>query len=174
MTQKPTYCVFRRGSVWLALPAQVIREVMPRPKFVSVPRTNRFLSGLSHIRSEFVPVLNLSAILPEEPYGSDEYLMIIEERDGDWGLLVDELDTLVELEPSNSPEELEGWDSTVIGWATYNDNIIRILDSIRIYELASRELNPAFQSKEQDFEQSSSLEAVSEPLESRTFSVPEK
>ncbi len=146
MPNQISYCLFRKGSVWFALPARVVREVMPRPSFVSIPRTHRTLSGLSHIRSEFLPVLNFSSLLPEETFGKEQFLLVVEESDQDWGLLVDEVTSLASLEHSDAPEEVRSdWESTITGWATYEDRIIRILDSTRFLELAARELNPKSQ-----------------------------
>lgn len=153
MSQNPSYCVFRKGSVWLALPAMAIREVMPRPRLVAIPRTRPVLSGLCHIRSEFVPVLNLSSLCPEQHYGNEEFLLIIEESAGDWGLLIDEVSALAVLEPSDAPDsDRDGWESTVTGWATYQEQVVRILDEVRFREVASQELNPAFHAKHENTE----------------------
>ena len=63
--QAATHCVFRRSKSWLALPAIDVREVMLRPEIVFVPGTPDSFSGLVHVRSEFLPVLNLGSVLPE-------------------------------------------------------------------------------------------------------------
>lgn len=147
MSNRTALCIFRKGSTWLALPAKVVREVRTRPRLVTIPRSSPILSGMSHIRSEFLPVLNLSELLPEERSGNEDFLLIIEDADGDWGLLVDEVRSLAFVEFSNAPEEhREMWESAVVGWTTYEENIIRILDNIRFRELASRQLRPTLKS----------------------------
>ncbi len=162
MSNQISYCLFRKGSVWFAMPARVIREVMPRPSFVSIPRTHRMLSGMSHIRSEFLPVLNFSSLLPDDSFGKEQFLLIIEESDQNWGLLVDEVNSLAVLEHSNAPEEERtDWESTVTGWATHGDRVIRILDSVRFLELATRELSPTSRNESH----SATVPATSEEFE---------
>ena len=146
MSQLISYCLFRYGKIALALPSKVIREVMPRPDIVSIPRTARIVSGLSHVRSEFLPVLNLHSLLPDEPSGNESILLIVDDAAGDWGLLVDEVLQLTELELSNAPEDVNsGWESTVVGWANSGNgnknDVVRILDSIRFRELAGEMVN---------------------------------
>ena len=159
MSNQISYCLFRKGSVWFAMPARVIREVMPRPNFVSIPRTHLMISGLSHIRSEFLPVLNFSSLLPDESFGKEQFLLNIEESDQNWGLLVDEVDSLAVLEHSDAPEEgRSDWESAITGWAKQGDRIIRILDSIRFLELATRELSAISRSESRSSATSSTLE----------------
>lgn len=143
MPFQTTHCVFRAGSIWLALPAKVVREVMTKPRMVAIPRSPSVLSGMSHLRSEFLPVLNFSSLFPEESLESANFMLVIEEANGDWGLMVNEVTSLTKLEPSHAPEEgRKGWESTIVGWASHEEKIVRILDSIRFRELAAIELNP--------------------------------
>lgn len=146
MTASEKHCVFRKGRTWLGLPAIVVREVMPRPAFVSVPHSHRVLSGLCHIRSEFLPVLNLCSLLSSEHSGNEPSLLIVEDPDGDWGILVDEVIALATLETSDAPEEMENdWDQTIIGWATHRDKVVRLIDHVRFRQLVEREMNDAWQ-----------------------------
>lgn len=150
MPQQTAYCVFRIGSIWLALPAKVVREVMTKPRMVAIPRSHPVLSGMSNLRSEFVPVLNFSSLFPEESQGQEGFMLVIEEASGDWGLVVDEVTSLVSLEASNAPDEgREGWETTIVGWASYQEKIVRILDSIRFRELAAIALNPEYAQRNQ-------------------------
>lgn len=145
--QQATYCLFRIGEVWLAVQAKVIREVMAKPRLVSIPRSHAVLSGMSYLRSEFVPVLNFSSLFPEETAGQESFMLIIEDVTGDWGLMVDEVDTLAVLESSNAPDEgRNGWETAVVGWATKEDRIIRVLDTVHFRELAAVQLASDFQS----------------------------
>lgn len=145
------YCLFRKASTWLAIPAKVVREVMPRPRLVSIPRTHGILSGMSHIRSAFLPVLNFSVLFPDEHSGNEAFMLIIEDTNGDWGLLVDEVNSLVNLEISHAPEQRRNhWESTVVGWASSGESIVRILDHIQFRELAAMELSPVQQKRERE------------------------
>ena len=144
MPHRNSFCLFRKGTVWLAVPAKVLREVLPLPKIVPLPRTRPILAGLCHLRSEFVPVLRLTRLLPDEPHGGEQFVLLIDDSGGDWGILVDEVHSLVAVEPSHAPEgQSGGWESTVIGWATIDQEIVRILDPQRFRELAELELKPS-------------------------------
>ena len=145
INENEKYCVFRKGRTWLALSANVVREVMGRPAFVSIPQTHQVLSGLCHIRSEFIPVLNLSSLLPTEPVGKEPFLLIVDDTDGDWAILVDEVDTLATLESSDAPEEIQNlWDQTVVGWATHRGKVVRLIDHARFRQLAEQEMNDSW------------------------------
>ena len=146
MTETEKHCVFRKGRTWLGMPAIVVREVMPRPAFVSVPHTHRVLTGLCHIRSEFIPVLNLCCLLPAEHSGNEAFLLIVEDTDGDWGILVDEVIALASLEPSDAPEEIQSdWNQTIIGWATHREKLVRLIDHARFRQLAEWDMNDSWQ-----------------------------
>lgn len=139
--QTPTHCVFRRGSCWLALPATSIREALPCPGLVAVPGTPSAFVGLCHVRSEFIPVLNLDAVVPGTHRPVDEIMLIVDDADGVWALLVDEVSSLRMLETSDAPEAADdSWSSAVIGWATEGEAVIQVLDPYRLRELAAREL----------------------------------
>ena len=89
---------------------------MTKPRMVAIPRSHSVLSGMSNLRSEFVPVLNFSTLFPEESQGHEGFMLVIEEANGDWGLVVDEVTSLVALEASNAPDEgREGWETTIVG-----------------------------------------------------------
>ena len=142
-TQAPsTYCVFRRGSAWLALPALSVREALPCPPLVSVPRTPHIFAGLCHVRSEFVPVLRLDFVCTDGLNADEQILLVLEDSDGPWAMLVDEVSSLAALEFSNAPESSAmSPGSVIVGWAKHQDVVIQILDAVRLRELAERELS---------------------------------
>lgn len=135
------FCVFRRADTWLALPATSVREVLPRPDMVSLPLTPSAFAGLCHVRSEFIPVVNLESILPSDSPTVDQVLLVIPAADGPWGLLVDQVMNLKHLEPSDAPEdEGDGALNAVVGWATEDHKVIQILDASRIRRVAESQL----------------------------------
>jgi len=143
----PTHCVFRHGTSWLAIPATAVREVMPRPEMVSVPGTTSTFVGLCHVRSEFVPVLNLASVLPHGDRSDEQIMLVLEDTDGPWALLVDEVASLQPLETSDAPEsDALKSSSAVIGWATYGESVIQVLDQSRIRQFAEQELAVRWQS----------------------------
>jgi len=76
-----THCVFRRGGHQLAVPATQVREVLPAPAMISLPRTPPVFTGLCHLRSEFIPVLNLDSFLTGGHESHDDFLLVIEDSD---------------------------------------------------------------------------------------------
>lgn len=157
----PTHCVFRRGSSWLALPAVAVREALPRPDMVSVPGTPKTFVGLCHVRSEFIPVLNLDSVLCIDVRSDDQIMLILDDADGPWGVLVDEVSTLQALEMSDAPETDVVDDSrVVVGWATFGDTVIQVLDQARIRQYAEHELSTMWQSRERLSEEFRNSEAI--------------
>jgi chemotaxis signal transduction protein len=143
----PTHCVFRRGLSWLALPAIAVREALPRPDMVPVPGTPSTFAGLCHVRSEFIPVLNLDSVLSEHGSSGDQIMLILDDADGPWAVLVDELSSLQSLEVSDAPEaDVFDKGSAVVGWAMFGENMIQVLDQARIRQFAEHELSAIWQS----------------------------
>ncbi len=137
----PTHCVFRRASSWLALPAVIVREVIPRVEPVFVPGMPDAFAGLCHVRSEFVPVVNLSTVLPETEMARNEIMLVLDDMDGPWAVFVDEVTSLRALEVSDAPEtDATETASVVIGWATDGDTVIQVLDQSRIRQFAEGQL----------------------------------
>lgn len=135
------HCVFRRGHSWLALPAVAVREVLPRPQTVYVPGSSAMFVGLCHVRSEFIPVLSLDMIPGDSSGSSDQIMLILDDSDGPWALLVDEVSSLQVLEISDAPDEAtQQTGSVVMGWATLDETVVQVLDQARIRMLAEREL----------------------------------
>lgn len=145
----PTHCVFRRGSSWFALPAMVMREALLRPDMVFVPGTPKMFLGLCHVRSEFVPVLNLDAVQSEYGHSSEQIMLILDDVDGPWAILVDEVSSLQTLEISDAPEtDVFDIRCTIVGWATSDETVIQILDPSRIRQFAEDELSKIQESPE--------------------------
>jgi chemotaxis signal transduction protein len=145
----PTHCVFRHGRSWLALPAPVVREVMPRQEMVVVPGTPATFVGLCHVRSEFIPVLNLGSVLPHAGRTDEQIMLVLEDTDGPWAFLIDEVVSLQELEISDAPDSDSLKASTaVIGWATFGETVIQVLDQDRIRQFAEQELADRWRSRD--------------------------
>lgn len=145
-----TYCVFRRGSRWLAFPTTAVREIMPRPEMVDVPGTPGNFVGLCHVRSEFIPVLSLESVLPECDQANDTVMLIVDDTDTPWAILVDEVTTLRALEISDAPAaDILNTSCVVVGWATFGSNVVQVLDPYRIRSRAEQELAMVWQSSDQ-------------------------
>lgn len=143
-----TYCVFRRDSFWLALPAIAVREAMPRQNMVFVPGTPNIFTGLCHVRGEFIPVLNLDSVLPDCDGSDGNIMLVVADMDSPWALLVDEVTSLRTLEISDAPvADVLNTSCVIVGWATHGSNVIKVLDQSRIRMLAEQELAAMWQSE---------------------------
>lgn len=152
-----THCVFRRATQLAAIPALSVREVVPRPVMIDLPRTPGIFAGICHIRSEFIPVLNLSTVYSESGLCDDGILLVVEDSDSVWGILVDEVVSLLALETSDAPEGDEAtWNSVVVGWCVHEESVIDILDPGRLRELAEAELATSQSKVSCDHQQSTS------------------
>ena len=123
---------------------------MPRPEMVDVPGTPGSFVGLCHVRSEFIPVLNLESVLPERDQAEDSVMLIVDDTDTPWAILVDEVTTLRALEISDAPAaDILNTSCVVVGWATFGSNVVQVLDPSRIRNRAEQELATMWQSSDQ-------------------------
>ena len=140
-TNTPTHCVFRCGAEWLALPTLSVREVRPASEPVFVPGLPGVFRGLLHVRSEFVPLLNLASVLRQPETSDGEIMLVLDDVDGPWAVFVDEVSGLRALDISDAPEsDAAGIASVVTGWATVDDEVVQVLDQSAIRQFAEREL----------------------------------
>lgn len=147
-------CVFRSGENWFGIGALAIRGIVPRPDIAELPHADASLKGVCHIQNEFIPVLSLralSSIQYETSADSEQQLAILLSPQGMWGLLIDEATTLAELEISisNFSDESDPWSRVVIGSASWNDQVLQILDPLAVHQYASRLLEMYWESSEQ-------------------------
>ena len=147
------HCVFRIGSAWFSIPAMAVREILPTSSIVSVPASHPSLAGVCHVRSEFIPVLRLAALLQESDEGTRENqkMLVIEGAGGRWALLMDEVVALESLEtlihPDYRPEVTHSPTprSPVLGTATCRNQIVRVLDPNGVFRLAQEFLLDSWQ-----------------------------
>lgn len=134
------YCLFRIGAAWFALPALKVREVSFRPKIVPIAGSAAILAGLCHFRNEFLAVLSLRPLLPEGATlsSAEGEILVVNGDHGPWAMLVDEVVSLDALEATTAsdPVDDDGWSDVIVGWATYRDHSVRILEPETIYHLA--------------------------------------
>lgn len=140
------YCIACSGETWFAFPAVVVREVAVRPRVVQVPHSDRVLSGLCHLRNEFLPVLRASVLLgTSDAAGSEERMIVMTGVDGPWGLLVDSVAALEPLEISyvREWESADAWSSSMIGTASYREQIVQVLDPEVLHRFVVSQLKNA-------------------------------
>lgn len=144
------HCVFRSGPSWFSVPAISVREIAIAPAMVQVPNCHSALAGLCHLRSEFIPVILLNALLDittaRVPQLHDK-LMVLHGQ-GVWALLIAEAAALESLETLVTPEA-RGDDtnqSAIMGTSMFRSQIVRVLDPTRVYRLAQHAMEGFWQS----------------------------
>jgi chemotaxis signal transduction protein len=139
------YCVFERGGTLYAILATSVREISLRPRYAQIPDSHPMLLGLAHLRNEFLPLVR-----DEEPTGlgngresSESQVVVVTSENGPWGLLVDRVVGLVPLEMSLCTDVLgsRGWAASVMGSATLDHRIVRVLDERSLYRKITEEFN---------------------------------
>ncbi len=149
------HCVFQSGDGWFGIPALSIRSIVPRPAISRTPYSDPILQGISHVRNEFVPVVSfqsLTQVQYESSPGSEQQLLLITGPQGPWGLLIDQAIALAALETSISTfsGRHDKWSSITVGSATYQNQVIQILDPAAMYQYASNLLEMYWQTAEQN------------------------
>ena len=148
------YCVFRQGSSLFALPANCVVEVSPNPVMVAMPDSNPVLAGVAHLRNEFLPVLELRALMDVEAHqGSlERQLLVVNGTHGPWAVLVDRVMGLESLEISNNQDlpNADDWTSAVIGAAALHNEVTRVLNPRILYRLAENVLQQSWANSDND------------------------
>jgi hypothetical protein len=119
-----------------------------------VPNAGSPLTGLCHVRSEFLPVLNLGPLLGDDSsiLANEAQMVVVMSTEGNWGLLVDQVAALTSLETSVAPEgSPSSWFAAVLGWATYRDQVVRVLEPTVYYRLAEAALEGAWAGRRGEF-----------------------
>ncbi len=79
---------FRVGEAQLALPVDVVREVIRMPRLTRVPHAPPAMLGLANVRGTVIPVLSAAILLDMQAEGASRLIVI---DHGEWiGLVVDE------------------------------------------------------------------------------------
>ncbi len=125
------HCVFRSDDHWYSVPAVSIREIVTAPSVMPVPECHEALAGLCHLRSDFVPVLSLRALLESGRPGSadpQDNLLVFSHRNP-WALLISGSAGLESVETIVSQESsLPHTNNPVIGTAMSQDRVVRVLN----------------------------------------------
>ena len=144
------YCVFQDGDDWYGIPALAVSSVVPVPTITQIPLSDPVLEGICHIRNEFLPVINLQS-LAQSHYAtlasSEQQLLVLLGPTGRWGLLIDQVVALVALEASLSAsnDQQDQWSQVTFGSASYQNQILKLLDPAVMYQYASNLLEMYWQ-----------------------------
>jgi chemotaxis signal transduction protein len=137
------YCVFQCADRWYGVPAISVRSIVPQPETTSAPYSDPILEGIVHIQNEFLPVVSLQALTQiqydQASTDSERQLAILLGPQGPWGLLIDKAESLASLEISLSEisDQQDKWARACTGSASYQNQILQILDPTALYEYAA-------------------------------------
>ena len=141
------HCIFRSGSAFYALSATTVREVSVAPPLVRVPHAPRSLAGICHIRSEFVPVINLTLAVGnresnDETHHSSKQLLVLTSSIGPWALLIDQILAIESIETHvDSGNRNDGHLAPILGTASYESNVVRVLNPTALHRGVAQSLD---------------------------------
>ena len=132
------HCIFQYGNSLFAILATAIREITHAPLLVRVPQSPSSLGGVCHLRSEFVPVIQLGPLLGAGDFQAtpSAQLLILDSALGAWALMIDRAIAIetIEAHVDTVPRD-DGQRSAVLGTATYQAEIVRVLDPQALLQL---------------------------------------
>lgn len=135
------HCVFCSDDQWFAVPAMVVRTIVPCPDLSPVPFSDPILVGVSQIQNEFIPIVSLRALTQiqyESAPSHEQQVMVFNGPAGPWGLLVDRAVALATLEMSiaSYSGDQDRWARAVLGSASYQQHVLQVLDPDAVFEYA--------------------------------------
>ena len=145
--QSDKHFLFRCGQAWFSIPAFCVREVSITPEVVHVPGCHPVLEGLCRQQSEFIPVVSLAALLDLDAADcqQENHQLITICGQHVWAIQIAEASTLESLDTLSSPElRSDDTASPVMGTAVRGDQIVRVLNPEKLYQLTSQALEQAW------------------------------
>jgi twitching motility protein PilI len=138
----------RIGGLGLLFPFDAGREVIEPPAVSRIPNTASWLRGLANVRGLLVPVVDAAAAFDRErAANADAYLLILGRGENAFGLLIDGLPRLLEVdasrslaEPSNVPRLLG---TSVRGAYGHADGVWFDVELDELLEALARYVAPA-------------------------------
>jgi purine-binding chemotaxis protein CheW len=137
------YLSFQVGEARFALGLPLVRQVLRYENVTAVPQVPRPVEGILNLGGEVVPVINLRARfgLPRLPPSPRQRVLIAERAGGKYGLLVDRVREIFELEessiapPAGGPAGLKA--EILEGMAKVGEVLLYILDLPRLLAVES-------------------------------------
>ena len=135
------------GKTLYGVPIMRILEILGKPAKQPVPLAPRYIGGLVHYRGEVLTTVSLRSLLEMREHNAVEDILVFEGVDGYFGLLVDEVDEVMTVLPT----EFEGNPSTLddrrkalfAGTYKLKDRLLVMLDPERLDPVHLAETTPA-------------------------------
>lgn len=157
-SESSKHCVFRSGASWFSLPAISVREIAISPELVRIPNCHDSLAGICHLRSEFIPVISLSALLNVDTsqHALPHNKLMVIDCTNVWALRVAETASLENLETIVAPDarmEDDAASTAVMGTAMFRDQIVYVLEPNSVFRMAQQTLEHFWASPNQPLPQ---------------------
>jgi purine-binding chemotaxis protein CheW len=138
--------VFQLGDELYGADIGVVREVGPLQRVTRVPRTPRYLEGVTNLRGRVIPVIDLRRRLnlPVTPFTKQSRIAVAELEGGQVGMIVDAVQEVLRI-PAEQIEPPAGLVSKleaeyVTGVAKVNEKLIILLDLGRVLQREDRKV----------------------------------
>ncbi len=142
------YCVVRYHDSWYALPSGVVREVMLCPDVTPLPNSSYILRGITHINNEFLtvtePLIDERSQSQQAGANRSRQLLVVTGPEGAWGLLVDEVAELTNLDDFQ-PHQSSRDGIHFLGTATHHNHDLHVLDIEETYRSVVSNLKSSWQ-----------------------------
>lgn len=138
--------VFQLGDELYGAEIAVVREVGPMQRVTRVPRTPRYIEGVTNLRGRVIPVIDLRRRLglPVTPFTKQTRIAVAELEGGQVGMIVDSVQEVLRI-PAESVEPATGLVSkldaeTISGVAKVDDRLIVLLDLAHVLQRDDRKV----------------------------------
>jgi purine-binding chemotaxis protein CheW len=137
------WITFSLGQELYAFPLLTVKEVIAPPAITPIPQSAPHFLGITNLRGQVIPILDLRKKLGIQPSGSLESAVVICDLDNqNVGLLVDAIDAVLEPAPgeiSQSPPVPGGVSERYVsGVYKHESRLVLLLDLARLLGPADR------------------------------------
>jgi len=135
--------LFTLNGVYYGVDVHQVREIREVQKITPVPYAPFYIEGVTNLRGEVIPVLNLRKRFGIESNGESKTMIIVQDKDA-VGVLVDSVLEVMDIEKDAieaTPEILTTADSDcVLGVAKRKEGLIILLDLLKVVSKKDVEL----------------------------------
>lgn len=112
------YLTFGLGNQSYAVPIGAVREIIQVCEITTVPKTPSFVEGVINLRGKIIPVVDLKMKLGMSRAAATRQtcIIVIEAESGQVGIIVDQVNEVVDLEASQIEPSLSIGDDDSLGF----------------------------------------------------------
>ena len=134
--QKQEWISFRVGAELYAHPVNQVREILEYTTPVPVPGSPEIVDGVLNVRGNIVTVLSCHRILEVEAPSNDNdnNIIIVDGSDGQFGISVDDVDAIVEIDKNEIMTNENGQDNGLVnGTVKHGKDLLILIDFDRFF-----------------------------------------